>query len=125
MAYGGSKDLARRMESDNVLRDKAFEIASNPKYALLVYKSFDKKSVGSEVNSMPNYQLANELHKQIIKKFKRRKVYSSFRDNIWGADLADIQSLSKCNKGIKYLLCVIDLFSKYAWVVPLKDKRRN
>ena len=125
MAYGGSKDLARRMESDNVLRDKAFEIANNPKYALLVYKSFDKKSVGSEVNSMPNYQLANELHKQIIKKFKRRKVYSSFRDNIWGADLADIQSLSKCNKGIKYLLCVIDLFSKYAWVVPLKDKKRN
>ena len=110
MAYGGSKDLATRMESDKVLRDKAFEIASNPKYALLVYKSFDKKSVGSEVNSMPNYQLANELHKQIIKKFKRRKVYSSFRDNIWGADLADIQSLSKCNKGIKYLLCVLSIY---------------
>ena len=51
------------------------------------------------------------------------KVYLSFRDNIWGADLADMQSLSKYNKGIKYLLCAIDLFSKYAWVVPLKDKR--
>ena len=71
----------------------------------------------------PNYQLANELHRQIIRKFKRRKVYSSFRDNIWGVDLADMHSLSKCNKGIKYLLCAIDLFSKYAWVVPLKDKR--
>ena len=47
-----------------------------------------------------------------------------FRVNIWGIDLADIQSLSKYNKGIKYLLCAIDLFSKYAWVVPLKDKRR-
>ena len=47
----------------------------------------------------------------------------SFRDNIWGVDLADMQSLSKYNKGIKYLLCAIDLFSKYAWVVPLKDKR--
>ena len=46
-----------------------------------------------------------------------------FRDNIWGVDLADMQSLSKYNKGIKYLLCAIDLFSKYAWVVPLKDKR--
>ena len=50
-------------------------------------------------------------------------MYSSFRDNIWGVDLADMQSLSKYNKGIKYLLCAIDLFRKYAWVVPLKDKR--
>ena len=56
-------------------------------------------------------------------RFKRRKVYSSLRDNIWVIDLADMQSLSKYNKGIKYLLCAIDLFSKYAWVVPLKDKR--
>ena len=54
--------------------------------------------------------------RQIIRKFKRRKVYSSFRDNIWGVDLADLQSLSKYIKGIKYLLCAIDLFSKYAWV---------
>ena len=51
------------------------------------------------------------------------KIYSSFRDNIWGVDLADMQSLSKYNKGIKYLLYAIDLFSKYAWVVSLKDKR--
>ena len=71
------------------------------------------------------YQLANELHRQILKKFTRRKIYPSFRDNIWSADLADMQSLSKCNKGIKYLLCEIDLFSKHAWVVPLKDKRAN
>ena len=71
----------------------------------------------------PNYQLANELHKPIIRKFKKRKVYSSFRDNIWGVDLADMQSLSKYNKGIKYLLYAIDLFSKYAWVFPIKDKK--
>ena len=51
-------------------------------------------------------------------------MYSSFRNNIWGVYLADMQSLSKNNKGIKYLLCKIDLFSKYAWVVPLKDIRR-
>ena len=50
-------------------------------------------------------------------------MYSSFRDNIWGVDFADMQSLSKYNKGAKYLLCAIDLFSKYAWVVPLKDKK--
>ena len=89
----------------------------------MVCKFFDKKSRGSGIVNEPNYQLANELHKPIIRKFKKRKVYSSFRDNIWGADLADMQSLSKTNKGIKYLLCAIDLFSKCAWVVPLKDKR--
>ena len=83
---------------------------------------FDKKSSGSSVAG-PNYQLANELHKQVIRKFKRQKVYSSFRDNIWSLDLADMQSLSKYNKGIKCLLCAIDLFIKYAWVVPLKDKK--
>ena len=89
----------------------------------MVYTFFDKKSSESGVDAEPNYQLANELHKQIIRKFKRRKAYSSFRDNICGVDLADMQSLSKYNKGIKYLLCAIDIFSKYAWVVPLKDKR--
>ena len=72
---------------------------------------------------MPNQQLANELHKPIIRKFKRRKVYSSFKDNVWGVDLADMQSLRKYNKEIKYLLCAIDIFSKYAWFVPLKNKQ--
>ena len=72
----------------------------------MVYKFFDKKSSGSGITAIkPNYQLANELHKQIIRKFKKRKVYSSFRDNIWGVDLANMQSLRKYNKGIKYLLC--------------------
>ena len=52
-----------------------------------------------------------------------RKEYSSFKDNIWGADLADMQLLSKFNKGFRFLLCVIDIFSKYAWVIPLKDKK--
>ena len=130
MAYGKAKDSVRRTQSDKVLRDKAFKIASDPKYdgyqrglASMVYKFFDKKSSGSGITNEFNYQLANELHKPIIKKFKKRKVYSSFRDNIWGVDLADMQSLSKYNKGIKYLLCAIDLFSKYAWVIPIKDKK--
>ena len=89
MAYDKSKDLTKRTQSDKVLRDKAFKIASDPKYdgyqrglASMVYKFFDKKSSGSGVATEPNYQLANELHGQIIRNFKRRKVYSSFRDNI-------------------------------------------
>ena len=67
--------------------------------------------------------LADELHKLVIKKFNKRKLYSQFKDNLWGVDLADTQSLSKKNKNIKYLLCAIDLYSKYAFVIPLKDKK--
>ena len=116
MAYGKSKDLVKRTQSDKVLRDKAFKIASDPEYdgyqrglASMVYKFFDKKSKGSGITTNDltyyfNYQLANELHKPVIKKFLKRKVYSSFKDNIWGLDLADMQSLSKFNKGFKYLL---------------------
>ena len=88
----------------------------------MVYTLFDKKPKGNDINK-PNYQLTNELHKTIIRKFKKREVYSSFTDNIWGVDLADMQSLSKYHKGIKCLLCAIDLFSKYAWVIPIKDKK--
>ena len=127
---GKSKDLIKRTQSDKVFKDKAFKITSNPNYdgyqrglASMVYRFFDKTSSGSSIVNEPNYQLANELHKPIIRKFKKRKVYSSFRDNIWGLDLADIQSLSKYNKGINYLLCAINLFSKHAWVVPIKDKK--
>ena len=91
MAYGKTKGLVRRTQSDKVLIDKAFKIASDTKYdgyqrklASVVYKFFDKKSSGSGVINESNYQLANELHKPIIRKFKKRKVYSSFRDNILG-----------------------------------------
>ena len=90
----------------------------------MVYKFFNKRSKGSgTVTNEPQYQLAHDLHKPIIRKFKKIKVCSSFRYNTWGVDLADMQSLSKYNKGIRYLLCAIGLFSKYAWVVPLKDKK--
>ena len=123
MAHGDFKDLVRRIASDKVLRDKAFNIAKNPKYdgyqrgiASMVYKYFDKKSTSGGVN-IPlefNEKLAIELNKPIIRKFKKRKFYCRFRDNIWGADLADMQLISKFNKGFRFLLCVIDIFSKYA-----------
>ena len=92
----------------------------------MVYKFFDKKSAGSGVNTKlapQNQQLAGELHKPIIRKFEKRKVHAAFKDNIWGADLADMQLLSKYNKGIRFLLCVLDIFSKYARVIPLNDKK--
>ena len=133
-AYADHKDLINRTEADKILKDKAYDIASNPEYngyqkglASMVYKFFDsevaspdKKSVGSGINTIKSSFsiLADELHKPIIRKFKKRKVYSQFKDNIWGLDLADMQSLSRKNKGIKYLLCAIDLFSKYAFVIP-------
>ena len=140
-AYSDSKDLTKRTVADKILRDKAFNIAKDLKYdgyqrglASMVYKFFDKKSAlladksteGSGVNiklTPQNQKLAEELHEPVIKKFEKRKVHAAFKDNIWGADLADMQLLSRYNKGIRFLLCVIDIFSKYAWVVPLKDKK--
>ena len=113
-AYGDHKDLINRTEADKVLRDKAYDIASNPEYdgyqrglASMVYKFFDKKSTGSEITRDSSSILADELHKPIFNKFNKRKVYSQFKDNIWGVDLANMQSLSRKNKGIKYLSCAI------------------
>ena len=142
MAYGDFKDIKRRTASDKILRDKASNIAENLKYdgyqrglASMVYKLFDKKSTdGGIVNddnnnnnnnndTKQNLQLAEGLHKPIIGKFKKRKVYSGFKDNIWGVDLADMQLISKFNKGFRFLLCFNDIFSKYSWVIPLKDKK--
>ena len=129
MAHGKTKHFAKRTQSDKGLRYKAFKNTSDLKLdgyqrglASMVYIFFDKKSSESGIANEPNYKLANELHKP-KKKFKKRKVYSSFRDNIWGVDLADMQSMIKYNKGIKYLLCAIDLFNKNSWVVTLKDKK--
>ena len=82
MAYGKSKYSTKRIQSDKFLKDIAFKIASDPKYngyqrrlASMVYKFCDKKSSGGAIKAEPNYQLANKPHRQIIRKFKRRKVY--------------------------------------------------
>ena len=125
MAYNNYKRLKGRTQSDIALKNKAYKIAVNPNYngfqralASMVWTFFNERSKKVLSGSgIENKQLADELHKQII------KVYSSFKDNIWGADLAHMSLISKVNKVIKYLLCVIDLFSKYALVVPLKDEK--
>ena len=103
MAYDDFKDLAKRTASDKGLNDKAFNIAKNPKHdkyqrlAFMVCKFFDKKPSGSGVRNeiKQSEQLGEELHKLVIRKFMIRRLYSSFKDSIWGADLADMQLISK------------------------------
>ena len=124
MAYREFKDLAKRTASYKVLRDKAFNFVKNPKHdgyqsgiTWIAYKFVYKSEI------MSDKQLAEELHKLIIKKFVKQKVYSHFKDNIWGTELADMQLINKFNKIIRFLLCVIDIHRRYTWVVLLKDKK--
>ena len=100
-----TKDLVKRTPSDNVLKDRAFRIASNSNcdgyqrgLASVVYKFFDNRPSGSGIVTEPNYQLANEFHKPIVRKLKKIKVYSSFTDNILRVDLADMHWV-KIRKG--------------------------
>ena len=112
MAYNKCKDLKKRTQSDKGLKEKAYKITIDPEkngyekvLAGMVYKFFNKKTEGSGIKNeiKENQQLAKERHKPLIRKFKKRKVYSSFKDNICGVDLADMQLISKINKGIRYL----------------------
>ena len=110
------KDLTRRTACNKILRNKVFNLAQNLKYygyqkslASMVYDFFERKTSGSDIKNISNKELAEELHKPIIRKVNKRKVHSSFTDNIWGADLANMQLISKFNKGIRILLCVIDI----------------
>ena len=125
MAYGDFTELAKRTVADKFLRDKAFNIAKSPKYdgyqrglASMVYTFFDKKKTAgtgvttlenkSAIKSMPqNKQLAEELQEPIVKKFKKTKMYSAFKDNIWGADLADVQLIIK-DLDFYYVLSIIE-----------------
>ena len=130
MAYWDFNDLSRRTASDKILRDeRSFNIEKVSTYdeyqrelASMVYKFFDKKSKGSGVTTLVSIalenskQLTKELHKQIIRKIKQRTVYSEFKDNMWGADLADMLLISNFNKVFRFLLCVIH-------IVPLKDRK--
>ena len=130
MAYGDFKDLPRKAASDKVLRDKAFNLLKTQNM-MNMYIELHQWFIHFLIKSLPtfikskiisNQELAEKLHKLIIRKFENRKVYLSLKDNIWGVDLTNIKLIRKFNKGIRFLLCVIDIYSKYAWVAPLKDK---
>ena len=111
VAYGDFKDLKRRTFSDNVLRDKEFNIAKNPKYdgyqrglASMIYKFFNKKSKGGGVNITLefNEQLAKELHKPIFRNLKKERFIQDLEIIFGGADLTDMQLISKFNKGLDF-----------------------
>ena len=133
MVYLNFKDLKRRTFADKLLRVKAFNIGKDSKYdgyqtglPSMVYKLLIKKTSGSGIKNenVSKKELVKELHKSIITKFNWRKLHSPFIDDIWGSDLSDIQLVSKFTKGFRFFLCLIYIYSKYAWVVALKDKRR-
>ena len=113
------------------MHNKGFNISKNIKYggyqkglASIACKFFSETAGGAVKNeNMLNKKLAEELHKPILRTFWKQKVYSTFIDIIWGADLANMESVSKFNKGIHFLLCIIDIFIKYAWVIRLADKK--
>ena len=119
MAYGDFQDLTTRTASDKILRKKIFNIAKKLKWwyqhglVSLVYKLFDKETSGGTakngINS--NKQLAEELQKPVIRTFEKRKVNSPF--------LADMQLIANLIKDFYFLSCVIDVYSKYAWVIHL------
>ena len=129
MAYGDFRDLAKRVASDKVLRNKAFNIAKNTKYdwyqrelASMVYNFFDKKSAGSGVNTLANNEkLAEELHKAIIKK-NSLKSFFGFKDNIWGADLADMQLIISLTKNF---YCVLLIFLVNMLVLLLRKIKKG
>ena len=117
-----------------MLHNKAFNIAKNPKHngyqrvlASMVYIFIDKRSSSRIVKNeiISNKYLAEELNKQIIRKFEKRKLLSPFTGNIWGTDLSDMHLLSKFNKLFRFLLFVIDIYSKNVWVIPLKGKKET
>ena len=114
-----------------MLGNRAFNIAKNPKYdgyqsrlASVIYNFFERNALcGTFKNGIiSNKELPEELRKTIIKHFEKRKVHLLFMDNIWGIHPADMKLLSKFNEGFR-LLCVIDIYSKYPWVIPLKDSK--
>ena len=135
MAYGEFNDLPRRTASDTILCDKAYNIAKNQKMmdvkeVVLHWFTYFLIKVFWEWCQKWDYDkpaITEELYKPIIrtltKIIEKTKIILFFQDNIFDADLVDMHLISKFNKRFLFLLCVIHYFSKYAWVVPLKDKK--
>lgn len=145
VAYNLYKDREKRNIADRILADKALKIAQDARkngyeraWAALVYKTFCEGGLTSKFqggkltarkkdgpSSETLKQLAEELHKPARRKFPRRRVRVQFVDETWGMDLVDLQKLNGQNDGYRYILSVIDIFSKYAWAVPVKNKSGN
>ena len=141
---GEFNDWPSRTAADKVLCDNALNIAKNAKYDgyqcrfiyvfchwfiyvliknILLCVQINLLVAILKIKIIPNQQLAEELHKPTFRKSEKQKVYLSFKGNMWGADLANMKLISKFNTGFHFLLCVIDVYSKHVWVVPLKDKK--
>ena len=104
---------------------KELEGIYNPSLRGRLDGSIDSNLIGVKVKfgmGVKKKSLGEELHKPVRRKFKKRRVLVNGIDRIWIADLVDMQSFSKFNRGVKDLLVVIDVFSKYGWMIPLKDK---
>ena len=128
MAYWDFKELNRRTLADKLWRDKAFDFAKVPKedgchrgVDSMVYKFLIKKTCGSDIKHISNKELAEELQKKVIRKFHKRKVNSQLTKS--GADLTDMQLISKFDKGFMLLLCVIVIYNKYVWCMVYFIKR--
>ena len=138
MAYGDFKDLSRRISFDKILRDMMdinvdlLQLSINfltnkyplePLHLLASETLARQKKFTIKNEIISNKELAEKLQKPIIRKLNKRKVPSSFIDNIWDAELPYMHLIRNFNEGFKFLLRVIDIYSKYAWVIPLKDKK--
>lgn len=126
-AYSKFKDVSNRQVADKKLMDQAIGVANNESIdgyqralAAMVYKFFEKKI---QMGQGWNETLAEELHKPVRHTFQRRRVIVNSIDDVWGADLVDMREWKNENKGYSYLLTIIDVLSKYAWAVPLTDKK--
>jgi len=136
LAYAQYPDTASRNVADREMVDELNKIP-NPTFRERVERAIVKPILATKANlglglassdSKSDLkvkwtdQLAEELHKPVVKNFRKRRVYVKGIDEIWAADLIDMQSFAEYNDGFKYLLSVVDIFSKYGWIVPLKDK---
>ena len=124
------KGIGTRHEADKIMLDELNALNdSDLNWNEWFAKRFTKGIIGLKYKlglGLPeDIQLAEELHKPIRSKFKRRRVLVFNVDDIWSADLMDMQSVSKQNKGYKYLLNIIDLFSKYVYSIPIKSKSQQ